>query len=204
MVLAPLLMAVSTTWHRNSGSVRPASSAENCTSSHLLRASFTLWVTRARISSGVRRSFFSRWMVEVPMKVWMRGRSAGLTALAQTRMSFSTARAKPQMTGPLISRAMVSTDSKSPGDEMGKPASITSTCKVASCRAMRIFCWTDRLAGRACSPSRRVVSKMKTLSFMIALRGGLSDSTRPSIRPSARPRERQLLRRMRATKAGRR
>ncbi len=140
MVLAPFLMAVSTTRQRNSGSVRPASSAENCTSSHLLRASFTLWVMRARISSGVRRSFFSRWMVEVPMKVWMRGRSAGLTALAQVRMSFSTARARPQMTGPLISRAMVSTDSKSPSDEMGKPASITSTCKVASCRAMRIFC----------------------------------------------------------------
>ena len=47
---------------------------------------------------------------------------------AQARsMSSALQRARPQMTGPCTWRAIACTASKSPGEAMGKPASITST-----------------------------------------------------------------------------
>ena len=51
----------------------------------------------------------------------MRGRSASLMASQQLRMSPSVQRARPQMTGPLTSRAMVCTAAKSPGLLAGEP-----------------------------------------------------------------------------------
>src|SRR5579864_2836194 len=59
---------------------------------------------------------------------------------------------------------MSCTASKSSGDELGYPASITSTFNCASCRAIMSFSRLPRRVPAACSPSRSVVSKMATLS----------------------------------------
>src|SRR3989344_1741400 len=48
---------------------------------------------------------------------------------------------------------------------MGKPASITSTFKRASCWATSNFSEASMLQPGDCSPSRKVVSKMMTLSI---------------------------------------
>ena len=82
-------------------------------------------------------------------------------AASQARsMSSSLQRARPQMIGPWTCRAIACTASKSPGEAMGKPASMTSTPR--SCRAWAISSFSARfmLAPGDCSPSRSVVSKM--------------------------------------------
>ena len=61
------------------------------------------------------------------MKVWIRGRSESLIASQAASMSALWVRARPQITGPSTLRAIASTASKSPGEVIGKPASITST-----------------------------------------------------------------------------
>ena len=105
------------------------------------------------------------WMSLVEMNVWMRGRSESLTAFQAASTSCAFARASPQMTGPCTSRAMACTASKSPGEEIGKPASITSTPSRASWCAISSFsCLFSEIPGD-CSPSRRVVSKIFTRSF---------------------------------------
>jgi hypothetical protein len=48
------------------------------------------------------------------------------------------------------------------GEEIGKPASITSTPRIASWRAISSFSETERDAPGDCSPSRKVVSKIIT------------------------------------------
>ena len=131
-VVAPHEMAVSTILHKKSTPVRPASSAENSTSSQYFRAKRTPFFTRSMICSSVFLSFFSVCIVEVPTNVWIRGRSENFTALAQAIISFSTILARPQITGPVISLAIIETASKSPGEDTGKPASITSTLRRAS------------------------------------------------------------------------
>ena len=79
-------------------------------------------------------------------------------------MSALCVRASPQITGPSTPRAIASTASKSPGEVIGKPASITSTPRRASCCAISTFsCVFSEIPGD-CSPSRRVVSKMWTRS----------------------------------------
>jgi hypothetical protein len=69
-------------------------------------------------------------------------------------------RARAQVTGPSTSVAMRATASVWAGDEMGKPASMTSTFRSANLWAMRTFSETVIEAPGACSPSRRVVSKI--------------------------------------------
>ncbi len=96
------------------------------------------------------------------MKVWMRGRSASLTAPQTASMSALWVRARPQMTGPSTVRAMAWTASKSPGEAIGKPASITSTPRRASCWAISTFSAAFSEMPGDCSPSRSVVSKMWT------------------------------------------
>ena len=65
----------------NSTSARVASIGENSTSSTSERA----WATAARAwpltSSRVVCSWWTMWMSDVEMKVWMRGRAASRTAL---------------------------------------------------------------------------------------------------------------------------
>jgi hypothetical protein len=101
-------------------------------------------------------------MSEVEMKVWMRGRSASLIAFQAESMSALCVRASPQITGPCTCRAIAWTASKSPGEVIGKPASITSTPRRASCCAISIFSWVFSEMPGDCSPSRSVVSKMWT------------------------------------------
>ena len=58
--------------------------------------------------------------------------------------------------------ATARTPSKSPGEAIGKPASITSTPRRASCWPISTFSRVLRVMPGACSPSRRVVSKIRT------------------------------------------
>ncbi|GBD28273.1 hypothetical protein HRbin31_00286 [bacterium HR31] len=157
---APSRMAASTTRHRNSTSERVASSQLNSTSGHRERASRTACRAASSTSSGLIRSLRSMWMGEVAMKVWIRGRSASRTPSQHTSMSWRCARARPQITGPRTSRAISRTASRSPGDAMGNPASITSTPRRARARAISSFSCTVMEKPGDCSPSRRVVSKM--------------------------------------------
>ena len=102
------------------------------------------------------------WMSEVEMNVWIRGRSESRIAFQAASMSALWVRASPQTTGPSTVRAIASTASKSPGEVIGKPASITSTPSRASCWAISTFsCVFSEMPGD-CSPSRSVVSKMWT------------------------------------------
>src|SRR5688572_3854127 len=135
---------------------------ENSTSSVYCRA----WATAARAwpltSSRVVCSWWRMWMSEVEMKVWMRGRSASRTAPQAASMSSAWVRARPATIGPSTFRAISCTASKSPGEVIGKPASITSTPRRASWRAMSSFSPVLREMPGDCSPSRSVVSKIST------------------------------------------
>src|SRR6516165_5555504 len=61
-VVAPAAIATSTTWARNSSSVREASSGENSTSAHSSRARPTPAAASRRISSCAMLSLYWRWM----------------------------------------------------------------------------------------------------------------------------------------------
>ncbi len=164
MVVAPASMAFSTTSARKSCSVRAASSAENSTSGQRLREWRTPSTARRTTSALERRSLYSRCSGLVAKKTWMRGRSAADKAAQARSMSSREVRARPQTETPLTCCATARTDSKSPCDAAGKPASITSTCRACSAAATLSFCASVMLAPGACSPSRKVVSKMITRS----------------------------------------
>jgi len=105
----------------------------------------------------------------VATKVWMRERFAYLTASHARSMSASPTRLSPQMMG-APSRvptclATSRTASKSSSEEMGKPASMTSTLRRASCRAISSFSCVFMENPGACSPSRSDVSKMMIRSI---------------------------------------
>ena len=72
---------------------------------------------------------------EVPIPVWIRLCLANLNASAATSISFSTARVKAQIVGQVTALDISITELKSPGLEIGNPASITSTPKASSCLA---------------------------------------------------------------------
>ena len=88
--------------------------------------------------------------------------SAGLIALATNSMSPRLQRARPQMVAPRTVWAIRRTDSKSPGDAIGNPASMTSTPRSTSACATSSFSSRFMLQPGDCSPSRSVVSKMWT------------------------------------------
>ena len=69
------------------------------------------------------------------------------------------------MTAPRTSRAMVLTASRSPGDDAGNPASMMSTRRRSKAWAISSLSWALRATPGDCSPSRRVVSKISTLSL---------------------------------------
>ena len=114
------------------------------------------------------RSFFSMCSALVAMKVWMRAERAPFSASAAREMSRSLARASEHTVLSLMAAAIAFTASKSPFDEAAKPASITSTRRRSSWRAMRSFSSLVIEAPGDCSPSRKVVSKMISLSAMAA------------------------------------
>jgi hypothetical protein len=82
-------------------------------------------------------------------------------------MSRSLARASEHTVDSLMASAIALTASKSPLLEAAKPASMTSTRSRSSCRAMRSFSSRVIDAPGDCSPSRKVVSKMMSLSVMV-------------------------------------
>ena len=104
------------------------------------------------------------WMSDVAMNVWMRGRSECLIAFQAASMSCADVRARPQITGPSTAFAIAVTASKSPGEVIGKPASMMSTPRRASWCAISSFSCTFSEMPGDCSPSRSVVSKMNTRS----------------------------------------
>ena len=159
---APASTAAATTSERNPMSVRVASIGENSTFSQRLFARTTASPARPRMSFWFERIWCSMCRSLVPTKVWMRGLPDHCTASQARTMSSSWMRARPVILGPSTSAAMRETDSKSPSLVMGKPASITSTFRRASWRAISTFSSTDREMPGDCSPSRRVVSKIST------------------------------------------
>jgi hypothetical protein len=116
------------------------------------------------------RSLCSMWICDVAMKVWTRGRLAWRTASHARSKSAGLVRDSPQITGTYpsgctslpTSIAIALTASKSSGEAIGKPASMMSTPSFASWRAMSSFSLLVSVAPGDCSPSRRVVSKMRT------------------------------------------
>ena len=100
------------------------------------------------------------WISLAEMKTWMRGVSACETAFQHESTSSGCARARPAIIGPRTSRAISETASKSPGEENGKPASMMSTLRRASCRATSSLSSIVKPTPADCSPSRSVVSKI--------------------------------------------
>src|SRR5438045_4177713 len=96
------------------------------------------------------------------MNVWIRQRSAPCSAWAALSMSPVVVRASAAITGPRTLEAISRTASNSPSLETGKPASMMSTFSRASCSAISTFSARVRAMPGACSPSRSVVSKIRT------------------------------------------
>ncbi len=161
MVVAPASMAAWTTSARKSSSVREASSGENSTSLVYSRASFTF--------STLMRMISSLALLELELAMDLGGgaedvdarRWACLTASPARRTSFSVQRARPAIVHWVISAAMAETESKSPWEVMGKPASMISTPSCSRARAISSFSFRFMEAPGDCSPSRRVVSKIR-------------------------------------------
>ena len=81
-------------------------------------------------------------------------------------MSFSTARVSAQIVGSETAFEISSTELKSPGLEIGNPASMMSTPRLSSNFATSIFSVVFSWQPGTCSPSRSVVSKMYSLSLI--------------------------------------
>ena len=67
------------------------------------------------------------WIFDVAMNTWMRGFSACRTASHAAVDVLEAVRDRPVMIGPRTALAIASTDSKSPSEAIGNPASMTST-----------------------------------------------------------------------------
>src|SRR5262245_1782861 len=107
-----------------------------------------------------------RWMSDVAMKMWIPGRWARSTALMARSTSCSRVRASESTTGFPTAAATRCTASKSPSDEAANPASMTSTPRRSSWRAITSFSSMFMVAPGDCSPSRSVVSKICTRSIV--------------------------------------
>ena len=161
--LAPASFTASTTSRRKEYSVRHPSSAENSTSGVIERASLTAAADCSTHSRAEMLSLYLRWMAEVARKTCRRGvRAAPSRARPAAVMSASLARHSAATVVEPISLPMVRTDSNSPGEAIGKPASMMSTPRRSSCRARRSFSAGCMLQPGDCSPSRRVVSNTVT------------------------------------------
>src|SRR5258708_6996805 len=127
---------------------------------------------RARLDRG-QGVGHGQTQILVARKTWMRGRRARSRAAQARRMSGSAARASPAITGSWTSAEISRTALKSSSEAIGKPASIMSTPRRSSWRAMRNLSWMPMLQPGACSPSRRVVSKTEMCGLPLALSMGV-------------------------------
>ena len=105
-------------------------------------------------------SLYSMWMSLVARKTWIRGCFADLTAFQAASMSPLVQRARLATVQLVTTWEIASTLRKSSGEAMAKPASITSTPRASSWRAMSSFSARFMLQPGDCSPSRSVVSKI--------------------------------------------
>ena len=96
------------------------------------------------------------------MKMWMPGLRALSTARSAASTSSSRVRERLTTVGRVTASAIRWTDSKSPGEEAAKPPSMISTPRRSSWRAIASFSSTFIVQPGDCSPSRSVVSKMRT------------------------------------------
>ena len=143
------------------------------------------------------------WMSDVEMNVWIRGRVASLTAFHAASMSATWVRASPAITGPSTVREIACTASKSPGEVIGKPASMTSTPSRASWWAISSFsCVFSEMPGRLLAVTQRRVedqysagvfrfghvtpSCARTCFFSVLVRGYVRPPTRYSPRGGRR------------------
>ena len=76
------------------------------------------------------------WVSEVPIPVWILGYLAYFKEFTATSISFLTALVNPQTEDFLTILEISTTDLKSPGLEIGNPASITSTPSSSSFSAI--------------------------------------------------------------------
>ncbi len=123
-------------------------------------ACFTAATPRSIIFSRVELNLCWICESEVPMPVWIRARLAGFKASAATSISFLTALVSPHTMALRTVLATSLTASKSPGEEMGKPASMISTPSSSRRFARISFSALLSLQPGTCSPSRKVVSKI--------------------------------------------
>ena len=103
---------------------------------------------------------------ETPIPVWIRLCLASRRASAATSISLRTARVSAQIVGSETAFEISSTEVKSPGLEIGNPASMMSTPRLSSNLATSIFSIVFNWQPGTCSPSRSVVSKMYNLSLI--------------------------------------
>ena len=158
---------------------------ENSTSLTYFFARATMVLAISRTSSRSFSNWCRRWMSELERKTWMRGCAAPCTASQQASTSPGTARASPAMAEPRTSRAMSFTASISPGDEAGNPASMKSTRRRSSARAISSLSWAFSATPGDCSPSRSVVSKISTRSTPFFSDMGVLPPVRPPGGPLA-------------------
>ena len=126
----------------------------------------TVAVMISSTSSSVLRIWCARWIGEVETKVWMRARLAWRTASPARAMSAGDGAGEAGDTG-ILDRAARSRDtaSKSPFEAIGKPASMMSTPMASRSSATWSFSSRVMVAPGHCSPSRKVVSKIRTRSL---------------------------------------
>ena len=102
------------------------------------------------------------WKSEVPIPVWILGFFANFKDSDATSISFLTALVSPQTVAFLIILEISTTELKSPGLEIGNPASKTFTPSWSSLSAIINLFRVSSLHPGTCSPSLSVVSKIST------------------------------------------
>ncbi len=151
IVVAPVSTAAVMILSRYSGSVRVASSGLNSTSRVYSNAFFTYFTVAASTSSGVLLSLYSRCTLDVAQKTWIRRFFLPSRALPAASISFSVHRAKAAIViCSATALATALTESKSPSDATGNPASMMFTPRRSRARA--IFNLPSLLRGHS-SPS---------------------------------------------------
>ncbi len=139
MTVAPASITPKNTSFKNSGSDLVASSAENSTSSQKDLAYLTDSTACSSTSSFVFLSLYFICISLVAIKTCILGFLAYCRADHATSISFFTDLASPHTVLFFISFDMIVTASTSPGEAIGKPASITSTPISSSCLAILSF-----------------------------------------------------------------
>ena len=130
-------------------------------------AYLTAATPRSMIFSLVELNLCLMCWSDVPIPVWILGLFAYFSASAATLISFSTDLESAQTEAFFTILEISSTEVKSPGLEIGKPASIMSTPNWSSRSAITNFCSVFSLHPGTCSPSLRVVSKICTFLVLI-------------------------------------